>query len=127
MSTLEETNEKVFLKDSNVTVTQSRLIVDGKTFPIRNISSVAKQTITRNRLSEILIMVIGVLCVIIEGIRIIGVILIIVSLVMFLFLKKKYAVRINTNAGEEDGLISENVSYVQKIVNAINDAIVYRG
>ena len=40
-------DDKVFLKDSNVLVTQSRFVAGGKTYAMRNISSVTKYKIPK--------------------------------------------------------------------------------
>jgi hypothetical protein len=124
---LEEVNEKTFYQDSNVLVTNSRLIINGKTYAIRNISSVANQEIPNNFSVEATLITIGLILLIFRTTRIIGILLIAGAIFIAFTHKNNFSVRINSNAGEIDGLISKDKEYVQKIVTAINDSIVYRG
>jgi uncharacterized membrane protein len=57
----------------------------------------------------------------------IGIILIILGAIWMSFLKNEYSVRIQSNSGESDGLISVNKEYIQQVVNAVNSAIIHRG
>ena len=45
-------SEKIFYQDKNVTVTQSRFVVDGKTYAMRNISSVTNFKIKKSILLQ---------------------------------------------------------------------------
>lgn len=120
--------EKVFYKDNNVTVTQSRFIADNKTYAMRNISTVAVSEVADKHLFERIMLFIGILLAIADGsTRIAGVLLIVGGLALMMFKKTKYAVRISTNAGEVNSMISNDKVYIQEIVNALNDAIIQRG
>lgn len=116
--------ERVFFQDTFVTITQSRYIARGKTYAMRNISSVAIFKIPADNTPEIIIVVCGVLLLAAYGL---GILLIILGIYLIRKKKPSYAVRINTNAGETNSLISPNLAYIKKIVNAINEAIIQRG
>ena len=119
--------EKTFYKDNNVTVTQSRYIADSKTYAMRNISSVSIYTVEASYKLEIFLLLVGVIMLIGESTRILGGLLAVVSVVLIVMKKSEYAVRISTNAGEANSLTSKDKEYIEKIVNALNDAIIHRG
>jgi hypothetical protein len=118
--------EKVFLKDNNVTVTQARYIANGKTYTMRNISSVSLFTLKSSYTLEIILIVMGVIL-LIAGTYIIGGILLAIGVTLMVLKKDEYAVRISTNSGESNSLTSKDKNYIQKIVDALNDAIIHRG
>lgn len=121
--------EKVFYRDDIVTVTQSRFIANQKTYTMRNISSVTITKIEKSTLLQMALLITGILMAIFseEGIRLLGIVVAIGSFVWMAMMKSEFSIRISTNAGETNTLISENKEYVQKIVNALNEAIIYRG
>lgn len=124
---MDDVQEKVFYQDANVLVTNTRLVINGKTYAIRNISSVAIQMAAQKFIIESILFFIGFAEVIFRSTRIIGILFIVGSIVIAVMRKSIYCVRINSNAGEIDELISKDKEYIQKIVNAIQESIVYRG
>lgn len=123
-----ENVEKVFHNDANVVVTQSRFIASGRTYTMRNISSVSVYTVERNKKLPIALLVIGCAMTLTKDeVQILGVAIALAALIWLLSMKNNYAVRISTNAGESNSLTSADKAYVQQIVNAVNEAIIYRG
>lgn len=57
----------------------------------------------------------------------IGILLIIVGIALFIAAKPTYAIQIGSAAGKTSILSSTNMSFIQKIVNAMNSAIARRG
>lgn len=119
-----EEQEKVFYQSPDVTVTQSRFLAGGKTYAMRNISSVEVGRIKARKRGAKFFIIIGILFLIAESTRFWGGILVMLGLVWFLLLKDKYSVRINSNSGEVDGYISKDKELIQNIVNAVNNAII---
>jgi len=119
--------EKVFYQDANVTITQSRFVSSSTTYAMRNISSVTTYHIQKSRFWQIAIIIIGVMCLLAEDSRIFGVIMICIGALALYLTKDEYSVRIHSNSGESDGFISNDRSLIQKMVNAVNEAVVYRG
>lgn len=119
--------EKVFYQDINVTVTQARFVSQSKTYAMSNISSVSIRRIARSIMGEIFLMLIGLALLVSDGTRIIGFLMIIIAIVLFFVRKDSYSVRINSNSGEADGFISKDKDMIHKIVDAVNEAIIYRG
>lgn len=121
--------EKIFYNDKSVTVTQSRFIANKKTYAMRNISSVSVSTIEKSAWFQMLLFFLGIVIAIMSNdeARWIGIGVVLLSLVWMAMLKSSYAVCISTNAGEVNSLESERKEYIQRIVNALNEAIIHRG
>ncbi|HWV74032.1 MAG TPA: DUF6232 family protein [Pseudosphingobacterium sp.] len=117
-------NEIQFYQDGNVTVTQSRYIANSTTYAVRNISSVQLYKIVKSRTIPVIMLIIGFLMLSGVNVRVTGVILIIVAVILLVNTKDEFAVRISTNAGETNTFVSKNREHVQKIVDALNDAII---
>lgn len=120
-------NETTFYQDVSVTVTQSRYVTQSKTYAMRNISSVHIFEIEKSRVMPILMIILGIPFLFSRNVFWIGLILIILGILLLFFIKNEYAVRISTNAGEANSIVSKNREYIQTIVNALNDAIIHRG
>jgi len=121
-----QVQEKIFYQDNNVIVTQSRFISGGKTYAMSNISSVALFKKTKSRLFQILLIIVGVVLLFGDN-KGYGIALAAIGGIALYLTKDDYIVRITSNAGEADGLISKDQKYIQKVVNAVNSAIIHRG
>lgn len=120
-------NETTFYQDSLVTVTQSRYITQSKTYAMRNISSVHVFEIEKSKVTPVLMILLGIPVLFLSKIFWVGLILMSLGILLFISVKNEYTVRISTNAGEADSTISKDKEYIQKIVNALNDAMIHRG
>lgn len=120
-------NETTFYQDSLVTVTQSRYITQSKTYAMRNISSVHVFEIEKSKAVPILMILLGLPFLFSGNVFWIGLILIGLGILLLFNIKNEYTVRISTNAGEADSTISKDKEYIQKIVNALNEAMIHRG
>lgn len=120
-------NEKIFYQDGDVRVTQSRYITHSKTYAMRNISSVSVFEIVKSRRLPIVMAVVGGLMLFSDNWRIAGLIIAGIGTLLLLLIKNEFAVRISTNAGEVDSLVSKDKFYITNIVSALNDAIIHIG
>ncbi|SEW44074.1 hypothetical protein SAMN05421841_3143 [Chryseobacterium wanjuense] len=120
-------NETTFYQDASVTVTQSRFVTQSKTYAMRNISSVYVFEIEKSRVLPILMILLGIPFIFFKDVFLIGLILICLGLIIIFSIKNEFAVRISTNAGEANSIVSKNRDYIQKIVKALNEAIIHRG
>ena len=59
--------------------------------------------------------------------KIFGLILIVVGIVIFKCLKSECSVFLNSASGESQALKSDDKSYINKVINALNESIVHRG
>jgi len=124
MQTQEET---LFYKDYNVTVTQSRYVTNSKTYAMRNISSVHVFEIVKNHTLPVLLIIVGAIMLITDGGKVIGGIIALIGFLVIISNKNQYAVRISPNSGEANSIVSRDKVYIQKVVDALNDAIIHRG
>lgn len=120
-------DERTFYQDSAVTVTQSRFVVSGKTYAMRNISSVHVGKIEPSKTGATILLVLGILFCFSNDIRALGIVMLVLGAIWMLLLKNQYAVRISSNSGEANGLVSKDQNYITKIVDAVNDAMIHRG
>ncbi|MCR8560387.1 hypothetical protein KXD93_22225 [Mucilaginibacter sp. BJC16-A38] len=119
--------KKMFYQDGNVTVSQARFITNSKTYAMRNISSVYIFEIVKSRKLPVAMIVIGLLMLCYDSSRIAGAIIAIIGIALLFSIKNEYAVRISTNSGEANSIVSKDQYYIQTIVDALNDAIIHRG
>lgn len=120
-------NETTFYNQSGVVVTQSRFVTHSKTYAMRNISSVHIFEIEKSLVLPIILTVLGIVLLLADEARVAGGILLTLAILIFVLIKNKYAVRISTNSGEANSIVSKDKTYVQAIVNALNEAIIHRG
>ena len=125
-------NEKTFFSDKQVTVTESRFVTDGKTYVMKNISSVQVGEIIPNRRSPILLLIAGSILTLIgfsESIQIaiFGLAIVVVAGFWLNGLRTIYTVRITSNSGEGDAFSSKDKSRIEDIVEAINSSIISGG
>jgi Family of unknown function (DUF6232) len=122
-------SEKIFYQDQNVIVTNSRVVASGKTYAMSNISSVTNFRIVKNSTIGIVIIVVGGLSLFSGEWQgwLFGIIVIILGAVIIRKKKDYFSVQISSNSGESKAIISKDKNYVQKIVDAVNEAIIYRG
>jgi hypothetical protein len=119
--------EKIFLSAPGAKVTNSRIILANKTYAMAGLTSVKSTVIPAKRGWAILTAVCGLILAIAGGDpRALGIVLLIVGVIWALSLKDKYAVTINSASGELYAPISKDEWYIDDVVSAINEAIVYR-
>lgn len=119
--------EKMFFESGNISVSNSRFIVDGQTYAMGNVTSVKTGIEEAKKGAGILIGLVG-LIVLFGGKSIIwGGIILIVGILAFLGTKHKYSVVLSTSSGENQALTSEDKAHIEKVVSALNDAIVSGG
>ncbi len=117
--------EKTFFEYENVKVTNARFLVDGQTFAMSNITSVASAQDDPSRVGPILMMIVGfAIC---ASNIFVG--LVVAALGAWWLWKQKstYHVMLKTSGGETKALTSNQEDYVRKVIAALNDAIVHRG
>ncbi|WP_183567681.1 DUF6232 family protein [Mucilaginibacter sp. SP1R1] len=120
-------NEITFYQDMDVTVTQSRYVTHSKTYAMRNISSVHIFEIVKSKKLPVLMIIIGFLMLFSNELRIMGFIILLLGVTVLSLIKNEFSVRISTNSGEANSIVSKDKLYIQKIVNALNQAIIHRG
>ncbi len=133
------TEEKTYYQDASVLVTNSRVILQGTTYAMTNITSVkmiSKAPSLTGALIGVIAGALGILCgifgIIVEvnagwlGI-VLGVVFIGGAIFLFSKAKATYVVIVGSTSGEKQVFTSTNKEQIQKIIVAINQAIVERG
>lgn len=121
-------DEKVFFQQGNVSVSNSRFIVDGQTYAMSNVTSVKSGITEPERGGTIILAIVGLICLFGSKWAVIaGIIIIAIAILAWNSNKKKYSVILNTSSGENQALISEDKSYIAKVISSLNEAIVSRG
>ncbi|WP_373033956.1 DUF6232 family protein [Sulfurovum sp.] len=120
--------EKVFFEKGNVSVSNSRFMVDGQTYAMNNVTSVKAGVKKADRSGAVLFCIIGLGCLFGSGyVFWLGIILIVIGVIAFKGAKDEYTVVLNTSAGENQALISKDKFHIESVITALNDAIVSRG
>ncbi|GIV87342.1 MAG: hypothetical protein KatS3mg054_1371 [Chloroflexus sp.] len=126
--------ETIYYQDENITVTNTRAIFGTKTFAMANIASVSMVEIPPNRGPAIAAALGGLLfaciCMALDGRWLSLIVLVLgiaIAIAIAVSVKPTYAVRIASTSGESNVLTSKDREYIQKIVNAVNEAIIRRG
>ena len=149
-----QNEEKIFLQQNNVLVSQSRLVIGDKTYVLRNISSVstASNCSIKKPSKTFYKILVGIASILLfQKIITIGLylevnkevpfsdyvkVVLYIGLIIFsIYTMSKlktqyfysYFVRISSNSGTSDVLNSPDKSYIQKVVDALNQAIIYNG
>lgn len=128
--TLQETT---YYRDGQVTISNSRAVLGTKTYAMSNITSVTMGERPANRSLGAIFILLGAagLCVgsasHSNAPLLIGILAVIAGIALIFIAKPSYIVKIGSAGGESDALIATDKDYIQKIVNAVNEAIIKRG
>lgn len=120
--------EKTFYQDANVLVTQSRIVVYGKTYAMRNISSVGMSENSKLflKIASTIMFIFALIGLYLKdywiGIAALG-----IAIIILLNARNEYVMIISSNSGDNNALSSKNRDYIQSIIDAINEAIIHRG
>ncbi len=117
--------EKTFFEYEGVKVTNTRFVTDGQTFAMSNVTSVKAFEQPPKWFGGILILVIGVII----SSQSLPIGIVIIALAAFYMYKQKtiFHVMLTTSGGESSALKTHQREYLNKVVSALNEAIVYRG
>jgi hypothetical protein len=121
-------SEIVYYSEGPIFVSNTRMTIGGKTYAMANITSVSlAQDSSMVGCGAVLIFIGFFLLFSIVSLPPIGIIGGLMFIVGFVLLARKpYVVRIGSASGESNALQSHNREYIQKIVSAVNAAIVAR-
>jgi hypothetical protein len=132
--------ERSFLNDGGVYVSNTRVVIHGTTYATANITSVRKHVTPANNGCAIVLVILGALGAL-GGLTLAlgrsgdgrwsafgtSLVLLIIGIVWFQSLRPTYNVMLATAAGERQGLTSKDEGVVDRVTGAIADAIVHRG
>ena len=117
--------EKVFFQSENVFISNTRMNLGGTTYATANVTSVSSFESKPGRKLEIILGLIGLIS---FSQTVLGaIILLALAVVIFMMKKTKYIVRLSSSANEKDALWSTNREFIDSVIEAINQAIIFRG
>ncbi len=117
--------EKVFFENADVKVTSARFVTFGKTQALSGITAVSSHYISPKRTLPIVLGVVGLICFSFSWV--LAVLLIVLAVVWWVLQKTDYFVRLESASGITDAFTSKDQELINKIVEALNDAIIHRG
>jgi len=118
--------EKTFFENGDVKVTNARFITGEQTYAMSNVTSVKTRTEPASRVVGYLFVLIGIVCFIATN-WIAGLICIAIGAAIIMTAQATYHVMLSTAGGETSALKTKQIDYINKVVTALNDAIVHRG
>jgi hypothetical protein len=120
--------EKTFLSEGGVTVTNARFIVPAQTYAMSGVTSVESFEETPSRKGPIILIAIGLLAMFGGKDTIVVALLFLAGGIAWWFLAKaKYHVVLSSASGKATALSSSDRDWIARVVGALNDAIVHRG
>lgn len=118
--------EKIFLDESGVKVTNARFVTMGKTHSMGGITSVSSYKIEPSKKYPLIVAALGVILLLFK-LWVFGAILLVAGIAWFLSLKPEFSVILQSASGSEDALTDKNEEFIHRVVDALNEAIVHRG
>jgi hypothetical protein len=132
--------ERTFLNDNQVYVSNTRVVIQGTTYSTANITSVRKTITPAKTGCAAVLAILGVVfalsgaAVALQsehgdgvGMIVFGVIALVVGILWLRSLKPTHHVMLASASGERQGLSSQDESLVNRVTTAIADAITFRG
>lgn len=126
-------DEKVFFNEGGVSVSNARFIAHGQTYAMSGITSVKSFAQTPSRKGPTVAGLIGAVLLLAAfasdagSIGIFGAALIALAVFWWMNLKPEYSVLLSSSSGEAKAYSSKDYPFINKVITALNDAIVYRG
>ena len=124
---MEAQQEKVFFDEREVKVTNTRFILPGqKTFAMSGVTAVKTSQIDPSRLVPLLLLVVGLIVGYNKGVNLISFGLVVAGGVWLYLQKSTYFIVLSTSSGEQQALQDKDLSWISKVVAALNEAIIFR-
>lgn len=121
--------EMTFFNQGQIWVTNARFIVHGQTYAMNGVTSVRQTIATPSRLGPVSLIIIGLMCLLGGSAKSILFSLFFLGIGVLWWVKQKptWTVILSSASGEHRALASQDQSFIQGVVSALNTAIVHRG
>ncbi|QEY74667.1 DUF6232 family protein [Pseudomonas denitrificans (nom. rej.)] len=120
------TDEKLFLDQNGVSISNSRFIVNKQTYAMNGVTSVKQAENKPSRLGPIICALAGIIA-LTNGKLVIGGAIVAIAIVWLTLQKSIFLVILHTASGEVQALKSTDRKFIDSVINALNDSIVHRG
>jgi hypothetical protein len=121
------TQETVLLSENGIRVTNVRFIVDGETYAMSGITSIKTEVDHPSKIGPIIAIIAGLLILTQRGTGVLGIVIAVVGIFWFRSKVTEYTISLTSASGERTPYRSTDKAFVDKVVAAINEAIVHRG
>lgn len=120
--------DQVFFNERGVLVTGSRFVLPGnRTFAMSGVTAVRSHHTTPSKLVPILLCLLGVVAFATTGMNIwAGLIPIALGVLLLVLRKPTYYIVLSTASGETQALKDKSRAWIEEIVAALTDCIIYR-
>lgn len=124
--------ERTFFNQGQIWVTNARFIVPGQTYAMNAVTSVRQGVTMPSRGWPLVLILVGILCLLGGldggvGALLMAAIFIGIGVLIWRQQKPVWTVVLSTASGEHKALSSEDATFIQSVVTALNQAIVHRG
>ncbi|MDQ2821298.1 MAG: DUF6232 family protein [Pseudomonadota bacterium] len=118
-------SETIVFEENNVKVTNARFVVNDQTYAMNGVTSVKRFEKKPPRIVPIVIAV-GSLVAMSASV-IVGLIILAAAIGIWKIQKAQYSVVLSTSSGEAQALTSPDRPYIERVIAALNNAIITRG
>lgn len=118
--------EKIFFDRNGVKVTSARFIVGTRTYAMQGVTSVKQAAKHPSRVLPIAFGIIGILLAL-DDKALIGTCLLVFAVLAWLLQKADWIVVLSSASGEQQALTSKDRAYIDAVISALNESLVYRG
>jgi len=122
-------DEANFMNEGGVVVTNTRAVINGTMYAMANVTSVSMGAIPPSRGGAVGLALVGAL---IAGVadgggQAFGGLLLVVGVLWAILVKPTFLVRLGSASGEATALASKDETYVARVVQALQQAVIARG
>lgn len=127
------TEQTFYSDDSGIRITGTRAIFNKTTYSMANISSIRTAEYPPKRAGAIWTIIIGIILFIIglsanvAALTVFGIIILLLGVLWAWKARGEYHIMITSASGEASAVKSKNKEYINKIAQAMNEAIIHRG
>ena len=117
--------EQTFFEHEDVKVTNARFVSGGQTYAMSNITSIKPMEQKPSRFGGVVVLLIGLIA--LTASFSVGAIIVAAAAFYLYSQKTVFHILLSTSAGETKALMTYQRNYLNQVVSALNEAIVYRG
>lgn len=117
--------ETVFFNQAGVSVSNARFIVNSQTYAMNGVTSIKQAVNHPSRLGPIVLGFIGFLF--LFGSIVLALIFLAAAILWWMNQKPEWFVILSSASGETKALSSNDKTYIDGVINALNQSIIHRG
>jgi hypothetical protein len=117
--------EHTLLAEQGIIVSTARFVVGTTTYPLAGITAVSTSAIKPKYLLPLILILFGLP--LLPAKAPLGLPLLLAGIAIIVLSKKRFVVRMATAGGQVDALASKDRAYIERVVSALNTAIIQRG